>query len=76
MESTLKCWEYFDCSEESKKECIVYQSRNDKTIFSECWFKYNTLEGGPAKRGPCYKCDILRKSYPEICEIFEIEKEH
>jgi hypothetical protein len=71
MKSKIKCWEYFDCSEELRKDCIVYQSRHDKTLFSECWLKFNILEGGHAKRGSCIECDLLRDMYPDICEILE-----
>jgi len=68
MKATL-CWEYFNCPEEYRDKCRVYLSRSDNSMLCEGWFKYNPMVGGPAKRGPCANCDILKSKYPEICSI-------
>ena len=65
------CWEYFNCPEKFRNECKVYLSRSERTMLCEGWFKYDPMEGGPAKRGPCAECEILKSMYPEIYSIFQ-----
>jgi hypothetical protein len=62
-ENRLKhCWEYYNCSEQSRKICPAYHQGKMDNNFKDCFFYIdNTYIGGPEKHGPCLDCD-WRKS--------------
>ena len=56
------CWEYFKCSEESKKICTAYRVGKSEKNFKDCYFYvYNSVTGGPEKHGPCVNCEWNQK---------------
>ena len=58
----VPCWEYFKCSELSKKKCPAYKRGSVDKKFRECWLFINdNLNGGPEKKGPCANCEWLLK---------------
>jgi hypothetical protein len=65
------CWEYFDCKEEFRKICPVYQQRSTNYPFCEGWFIFKSKKGGPAQRGPCSTCEIFISYYPEIKQLLQ-----
>lgn len=71
MVDSIKCWKYFNCPKQYRNICSVYHTRKTCSILFEGWFEYNPLVGGPAKRGPCVKCDILKISCPNAYSYFE-----
>lgn len=58
-----KCWEYFDCMDEDRKECEIYNSGK-----YPCW-KFNAV-GKKCKHGNCYECDfyIISRRNPMLFE--------
>lgn len=67
------CWIYFDCSKKFRDQCPIYQNRKKNEADYDCWFEadIDILKGGPAKRGPCYGCDMMKARYPELQSFFE-----
>jgi hypothetical protein len=65
----LPCWKLFDCPEEIKNKCKVYLEFKRGIDFCGGWMHYNSLVGGPAKRGPCMQCEMTKRMLPEIYEI-------
>ena len=58
----VTCWEYFNCSESSKKICPAFKKGIDDGNFRECWlFIKDNLKGGPEEKGPCASCEWLLK---------------
>jgi hypothetical protein len=46
----MPCWEYFNCSESSKKICAAYKTGCSDKKFRECWLFINdNKNGGPEK---------------------------
>jgi len=62
----MPCWEYFNCPKNIRNTCLVYLYNLRKSPFCEGWFIFKDQTGGPAGRGPCYSCDIVKNIYPEI----------
>jgi hypothetical protein len=63
---SVSCWEYFNCPKHFREKCPVYLDYTFNQPYCEGWFLFNPLEGGPAKRGPCYKCEMLKSVCPEM----------
>ena len=58
----IACWEFYNCSETSKKICPAYKKGSSDDRFRECWlFIDDNLNGGPEKKGPCASCECLLK---------------
>lgn len=58
----MPCWEYFNCSESSKKICAAYKTGCSDKKFRECWLFINdNINGGPEKNGPCATWEWLLK---------------
>jgi len=56
------CWDYYNCSEESKKICPAYKIGNENSNFNDCPLWIPNIElGGPEKHGPCYQCEWYKK---------------
>ena len=54
------CWEFYDCSEEAKEKCLVFQNDMGK----ECWFVCNIKEinnKNTEKFKNCFECDWYKK---------------
>ena len=62
----ISCWEYFQCPRDIRDTCLVYLHNQRKSPFCEGWFIFKNKTGGPAGRGPCYSCEMVKKFYPEI----------
>lgn len=67
------CWTYFDCSKKVRDQCPIYQNGKMNKANYDCWFDadIDITKGGPAKRGPCYECDVMKTRYPELQSFFE-----
>lgn len=63
------CWEFFNCPERFRNKCKVYLNRKKGTMYCEGWIYCDTLIGGPAKRGPCVKCEVSKRSNPELLRL-------
>jgi hypothetical protein len=68
-ENNISCWELFGCPENIHKKCKVYLNSIKETSLDGGWLYYDTLVGGPAKRGPCANCEMIRRNYPEFAKL-------
>ncbi len=61
--SANKCWEYFDCTEEDRKDCEIITSGK-----YPCW-KFSAMRK-KCKHGNCYECDfyIISRRNPMLFE--------
>lgn len=67
-DKNMPCWDFFDCPKKFRDKCYVYKNYHLDKDNVDCWFLTDWIDGGPAKRGPCYKCPIFKANYPEITE--------
>ena len=59
------CWEYFNCSESTKKQCSAFHIGRGEKKFTDCYiFIKDCRVGGPAKNGPCAECEWYLKYGP------------
>jgi len=68
------CWELFNCQQKYRERCPVYRQFKMSKSYFEGWLDIdiNSLEGGPAKRGPCAECPIFLNKHPELAkEIYK-----
>lgn len=69
-----KCWEYFNCKTNIRENCPVYINHEDDSSFCDGWLYFNVNIGGPAKRGPCSKCEYNNKLYSKIFNSFVVNE--
>ena len=70
----LTCWLYYNCSEDSKKNCLTYKVGNLNEKFVDCsLYMLDDLEGGPEKHGPCKHCE-WNKQYGPKSECLMVTK--
>jgi len=67
----VTCWKHFNCPKKYRDNCPVYLNNSKSQYICEGWLIFNNGEGGPAKKGPCFTCDMFRKKYPNISKLFD-----
>ena len=58
------CWEFYECLNEAKNQCIVYKLGIEK----ECWVTNRMKPGNPGvMNGSCVNCQWFKKYHPIRC---------
>jgi hypothetical protein len=61
------CWEFQNCLNETKSQCIVYKLGIEK----KCWITNNMKPGNPGKmNGSCLNCQWFKMNSTSIANIF------
>jgi hypothetical protein len=71
MNQMVPCWEYFHCPKDICDTCSVYKISESQSTFVEGWFLFDTLKGGPGLHGPCYNCEMVKRTYTNIADLFD-----
>jgi hypothetical protein len=50
---------------------LCVQLKKTDTIPFGGWFLFDTLKGGPGLHGPCYNCEMVKRTYTNIADLFD-----